>query len=39
MFGSIYALTRSNHFIKEFMGGISTNINFGISNLKSMLYK
>lgn len=35
--GSIYALTKANHYIKEFMGGLSTDVNIGISNIKSMI--
>jgi len=34
--GSIYALIKSNTFIRDFMGGLSTDINLGISNIKSM---
>jgi len=34
--GCLYALTRANVFIKEFMGGLSTDINIGISNIKSL---
>jgi len=35
--GSIYALIKANTFIKDFMGGLSTDISLGISNMKSML--
>lgn len=37
--GSIYALIRSNSFIRDFMGGLSTDINMGFSNMKSLFYK
>lgn len=37
--GSIYALIRANTFIKEFMGGLSTDISVGVSNFKSFLSK
>jgi len=33
--GSIYALIKANTFIRDFMGGLSTDVNIGISNLKS----
>lgn len=34
--GSIYALIKANSFIKDFMGGLSTDININFSNLKSL---
>ena len=34
--GSIYALIKANTFIRDFMGGLSTDINLEISNMKSM---
>ncbi len=34
--GSIYALIKANTFIKDFMGGLSTDVNVGISNIKSV---
>lgn len=34
--GSIYALIKSNSFIRDFMGGLSTDINLSFSNIKSM---
>ncbi len=37
--GSIYSLIRANSFIKDFMGGLSTDINIGISNIKSIFSK
>jgi len=33
--GSIYALIKANTFIRDFMGGLSTDVNIAISNLKS----
>lgn len=33
--GCIYALMKSNSFLQEFMGGISTNVQANISNIKS----
>ena len=35
--GSLYAITRANVFIKDFMGGLSTDINVGISQFKSFI--
>lgn len=37
--GSIYALFRANSFMKEFMGGLSTDVSSGISSFRSMLSK
>lgn len=37
--GSIYALIRSNSFIKDFMGGLSTDVSMGFSNIKSLFSK
>lgn len=37
--GSIYALIRSNSFIKDFMGGLSTDVSMGLSNIKSLFSK
>ena len=37
--GSIYALIRSNSFIRDFMGGLSTDVSSGISTFRSMLSK
>lgn len=34
--GSIYALIKANTFIRDFMGGLSTDVNVGLSNLKSI---
>lgn len=35
--GGIYALMKANQFIKEFMGGLSTNISSNLSGLKMFL--
>lgn len=35
--GSIYALIKSNNFMKELFGGISTDININISNFKNLI--
>lgn len=35
--GSIYALTKSNTYIRNLIGGISTEINTNLSTLKSFL--
>ena len=32
--GILYALTKSNHFMNQLIGGINTTINLGINNLK-----
>ncbi len=37
--GSIYALIRANSFIKEFMGGLSTDVSAGLSSFKSLFIK
>ncbi len=37
--GSVYALIKANSFIRDFMGGLSTDINIGISNIKSLFSK
>lgn len=34
--GSIYSLMRANTYIREIMGGISTDISVGLSNIKSL---
>lgn len=33
---TIFILTKSNHYIKELIGGVSTDINANILNLKGM---
>ena len=37
--GSIYALIRSNSFIKDFMGGLSTDVNMNLTNISSIFSK
>lgn len=37
--GSIYALIKANTFVKDFMGGLSTDQNLSMLNLKSYFYK
>ena len=34
--GAIFVLTKANSYIKEFMGGLSTSIQIGIQNFKSI---
>jgi len=34
--GSIYALIKANTYLREFMGGLSTEVSSGISNIKSI---
>lgn len=36
---SIYSLIKANSFIRDFMGGISTEVNTGLSNIKSIISK
>lgn len=35
--GAVYALIKANSFIRDFMGGLSTDINLGISNINSFI--
>lgn len=35
--GGIYALTRANSIVKELFGGVSTNVQSGISSIKSFI--
>lgn len=37
--GTIYALIKSNSFIRDFMGGLTTDINMGISSIQSVFSK
>lgn len=37
--GSIYSLIKANSFIRDFMGGLCTDINIGFSNMKSLFSK
>ncbi len=35
--GTMYALIRANTFVREFMGGLSTDVSVGIGNFKSFI--
>ena len=35
--GGIYALIKANSFLKEFMGGLTTDVNFGMSTIKNLI--
>lgn len=35
--GSIYSLIKANSFMKEFMGGLSTDVNFGLTTIKNLI--
>ena len=35
--GSIYSLIKANSFLKEFMGGLSTDVNFGLTTIKNLI--
>ena len=37
--GSVYSLIKANSFIRDFMGGLSTDASLGISNIKSIFSK
>ena len=37
--GTIYSLIKANSFIKEFMGGLSTDVNIGISGIRNLIGK
>ncbi len=37
--GSVYALIKANSFIKDFMGGLSTDVSAGISSFRSLFSK
>lgn len=39
LIAAIFILTKSNTYIKEIIGGISTDFSMGINNLKGMFYK
>lgn len=34
---SIFAIIKANSFLKEFMGGLSTDINFGLTTIKNLI--
>lgn len=35
--GSIYALIKANSFLREFMGGLTTDVNFGMTTIKNLI--
>lgn len=35
--GSIYSLIKANSFLKDFMGGLTTDVNFGMSTIKNLI--
>ncbi|MBO4815485.1 MAG: hypothetical protein J5507_00680 [Clostridia bacterium] len=35
--GTVYSLIKANSYVREFMGGLSTDINIGISGVKNLL--
>ncbi len=35
--GSIFTIIKANSFLKEFMGGLSTDINFGLTTIKNLI--
>ena len=35
--GSIYSIIKANSFLKEFMGGLSTDVNFGLTTIKNLI--
>ena len=35
--GAIFTIIRANSFLKEFMGGLSTDINFGLTTIKNLI--
>lgn len=37
--GCIYSLIKCNTFVKDFMGGLSTDVSLGVSNIKSLFSK
>ena len=37
--GTIYALIKSNSYVREFMGGLSTDVNVGISGIRNLFNK
>lgn len=34
--GSVYALIKANSYLRDFMGGLSTDVSMGMSGLRSM---
>lgn len=39
LIGAIFILIKANGYVREMLGGISSDVNMGIANLKSMLQK
>ena len=39
LIGAIFILIKANHYIKEMLGGISSDVNMGLNGLKSMFIK
>lgn len=39
LIGAIFILIKANNYIKEMLGGIGSDVNIGINNLKSMMMK
>ena len=37
--GTIYALIKANSFVREFMGGLSTDVSVGISSVRNLISK
>lgn len=37
--GSVFALIKANSFVKDFIGGLSTDISLGVSNFKNLVSK
>lgn len=35
--GSVYALIKANSFVRDFMGGLSTDVSMGISNFRNLI--
>lgn len=35
--GSIFTIIKANSFLKEFMGGLTTDINFGLTTIKNLI--
>lgn len=35
--GAIYALSKSNYFLKELIGGLSTDVNAHIGSIRSLI--
>lgn len=35
--GSIFSIIKANSFLKEFMGGLTTDVNFGLTTIKNLI--